>query len=131
MYMLFNTRCNINMFLKRINTYTCHLTCFDEQCFFRQVGSQQQLIHHTLGSSSYITHSMLGMTAYRIWSPSHATQTLRRPCSIMCKFFAHCLRPCKLNLHTRISTIGSKRNWVETLSCSQRNPTNFLQWWIR
>jgi len=44
------------------------------------------------GSSSCITHSMLGMTAYRIWSPSHATQTKRRPCSITWKFFAHWLR---------------------------------------
>ena len=47
------------------------------------------------------------------------------------EFFAHCLRPRKLNLHTRISIIGSKRNWEETLSYFQRNPTNFLQWWIR
>ena len=40
MYMLFNTRCNINMFFKKINKCTCHLIYFDEQCFFRQVGSQ-------------------------------------------------------------------------------------------
>jgi len=47
------------------------------------------------------------------------------------EIFRPLFRPCKLNLHTRISTISSKRNWVETLSCSQRNPTNFLPWWIR
>ena len=40
MYILFNTRCNMNMFFKRINTYTCHLICFAEQVFFQQVRSQ-------------------------------------------------------------------------------------------
>jgi len=42
MYMLFNTRCNINMFFNKINRSTCHLIYFDEQCLFRQVGSQGQ-----------------------------------------------------------------------------------------
>ena len=37
--MLFNTRCNINMFFNKINKSTCHLIYFDEQCLFRQVGS--------------------------------------------------------------------------------------------
>ena len=70
-----------------------------------------------VGSATRITlvcgsiHSMLGMTAYRIWSPSNATQTKRRPCSSMWKFSAYCLRLCKLNLHTRISIIGSIWNW--------------------
>ena len=40
MYTLFNTRCNMNMFFKQINQYTCHLIHFDDQSFFRQVGSR-------------------------------------------------------------------------------------------
>jgi len=31
MYMLFNTRCNMNMLFKQINQSTCHLIYFDEQ----------------------------------------------------------------------------------------------------
>jgi len=40
MYILFNTRCIINMFFNKINKSTCHLLYFDEQCLFQQVGSQ-------------------------------------------------------------------------------------------
>jgi len=36
-----NTRCNINLLFNKINKSTCHLIYFDEQCLFRQVGSQE------------------------------------------------------------------------------------------
>ena len=68
--------------------------CHPRLLFQRQIGRFGSATSTTrvCSSSSCITHSMLGMTVYRIWSPSHAMQTKRRPCSITWKFFAHWLR---------------------------------------
>ena len=95
--------------------------CFTEPCY--------KMWHTAHSQTPIIMHFH---TVYLELAVSHRMRRRQREGHVqVCGIFGQCLRPCKLNLHTRISIIGSKWNWEETLSCSQRNPTNFLQWWIR